>query len=112
MQNIVAYIAAMAAGPRITLEDLPREMRESMVRSSRKRLVEPDQAKEKAEKFRPHALFPARETPGELRDRILQVLRQTGGNQSEAARRMGISRMTLWRKMKDLGLRRPDKSLW
>lgn len=32
---------------------------------------------------------------------IRQVLRQTGGNQSAAAKRLGISRTTLWRYLKD-----------
>ena len=112
MQNIVAYIAAMAAGPRITLDDLPQEMRESLMRSARNTLVDPNQELRKSEELASDSGLSHEETPGEIRDRILQVLRQTGGNQSEAARRMGISRMTLWRKMKDLGLRRPDKSLW
>ena len=34
------------------------------------------------------------------RDIILQVLKETGGNQSAAAKRLGISRTTLWRYLK------------
>jgi propionate catabolism operon transcriptional regulator len=37
------------------------------------------------------------------RDHILRVLEETGGNQSEAARRLGIGRSTLWRKLKPSG---------
>lgn len=38
------------------------------------------------------------------RQRLLQVLSETGGNLSEAARRLGIARTTLYRKLKKLGL--------
>ncbi|MEJ5301042.1 MAG: sigma 54-interacting transcriptional regulator [Thermodesulforhabdaceae bacterium] len=35
------------------------------------------------------------------KETILNVLKETGGNRSEAARRLGISRITLWKKMKN-----------
>ena len=38
-------------------------------------------------------------------DEIRQALRQTRGRQQEAAILLGISRSTLWRRMKALGLR-------
>ena len=34
-------------------------------------------------------------------DHILEVYRQTGYNQSETAKKLGISRTTLWRRMKE-----------
>ena len=34
---------------------------------------------------------------------IRQVVADTGGNMSEAARRLGISRNTLYRRLKDMG---------
>jgi propionate catabolism operon transcriptional regulator len=37
----------------------------------------------------------------EERAHIARVLRECGGNQSEAARRLGIGRTTLWRKLRD-----------
>lgn len=36
------------------------------------------------------------------KDDLLQLLRQTGNNKAEAARVLGISRTTLWRKLKEL----------
>ncbi len=39
------------------------------------------------------------------RRQLIEVLRQTGGNQSEAARRLGVSRVTVWKRMKKYGLR-------
>ncbi len=41
------------------------------------------------------------------KEEILQALEESGWNASEAARRLGIHRATLYRHMKDLGIRRP-----
>jgi len=56
-----------------------------------------------------HAVAPvATEAPlglGEVRrQRLIKALRETGGNQSEAARRLGISRTSVWNQMKRFNL--------
>ncbi|MEJ2656734.1 MAG: sigma 54-interacting transcriptional regulator [Desulfobacterales bacterium] len=38
------------------------------------------------------------------REKFLEVLRQAGGNQSEAARVLGVSRVTIWKRMKKYGI--------
>lgn len=38
---------------------------------------------------------------------LLQILRQVNWNQSEAARKLGVSRVTIWKRMKKYGLKRP-----
>jgi propionate catabolism operon transcriptional regulator len=38
-------------------------------------------------------------------ERIMEVLQSCGGNQSEACRRLGIGRTTLWRRLKSLDKR-------
>ncbi len=38
------------------------------------------------------------------RERLIQVLRQAGHNQSEAARILGVSRVTIWKRMKKYGI--------
>jgi len=43
-------------------------------------------------------------TTGDWRQEIIQTLQETGGNKSEAARRLGISRVTLWKRIKKLGI--------
>ncbi|MFT4978370.1 MAG: transcriptional regulator of acetoin/glycerol metabolism, partial [Myxococcota bacterium] len=42
--------------------------------------------------------------PPEERDAIVAALRETSGRKAEAAARLGMSRSTLWRKMRELGL--------
>ena len=34
----------------------------------------------------------------------MEVLRQCGGNQSQAARVLGVSRVTVWKRIKDYGI--------
>lgn len=43
------------------------------------------------------------------REHILSVLRLTEGHRAEAARILGISRKTLWKKLKRLGIARPPQ---
>jgi len=59
----------------------------------------------------PAAVMPARsktrgDARGLSRDDVREALAATGGNQSEAARRLGVARNTLARKMRAFGLRR------
>ena len=39
-------------------------------------------------------------SPDQERDDLIRVLRQAGGNQSAAARMLGVSRVTVWKRMK------------
>jgi DNA-binding NtrC family response regulator len=43
------------------------------------------------------------------REHILAVLQQTDGNRARAARILGVSRKTLWKKLKHLGLSWPPE---
>ena len=38
------------------------------------------------------------------KEMILQALQETGGNKAEAARKLGMSRTTLWKKLKQYGI--------
>jgi transcriptional regulator of acetoin/glycerol metabolism len=38
------------------------------------------------------------------RKKLIQTLRQVGGNQSEAARLLGVSRVTVWKRIKKYGI--------
>jgi hypothetical protein len=46
-----------------------------------------------------------------LEERLIrEVLERSGWRMQEAAERLGVSRVTLWRKLKDHGIERPDNS--
>jgi transcriptional regulator with PAS, ATPase and Fis domain len=40
----------------------------------------------------------------EDRNRMIEVLKQTGGNQSKAARMLGVSRVTVWKRIRKFGI--------
>ena len=52
----------------------------------------------------PEGLPPSTEKDEEMRQTILDALRGAGGKKSKAAQTLGISRTSLWRRMKSLGL--------
>ncbi len=78
LQNLVEYGFALGEGPVLKLSELPPEFRG----------VAP----------------PARRIPGNERDRLRHALQQADGRKAEAATSLGMSRSTLWRKMKEHGL--------
>jgi transcriptional regulator of acetoin/glycerol metabolism len=46
------------------------------------------------------------------RQAILDTLEGTGWRLAESARKLGISRTTLWRRLKEYGLRRDGRGRW
>ncbi|MBU0969712.1 MAG: sigma 54-interacting transcriptional regulator [Proteobacteria bacterium] len=57
--------------------------------------------------IRKEKILPSSTDPSE-RNKLLALLRQTRGNQSQLARTLGISRVTLWKRIKKLGIRIPE----
>ncbi|MEZ4252514.1 MAG: sigma 54-interacting transcriptional regulator, partial [Polyangiales bacterium] len=92
LKNVVERAAAMAMGSLVTLQDLPPELvRAARAESERVAPVAPSRSlAERVEAFE--------------RQILGEVLGQTGGNQSEAARVLRIPRRTLAHKAKRLGL--------
>ena len=88
LENTVNRLAIFAPTGEITLADVEAE---------RERVPQGEEA--------PGAVSAAPDRLLELeRQHILQILKQTGGNRSEAARRLGIERKTLYRKALRLGI--------
>ncbi len=85
LRNVVNRAAIVARGPTIEVDDLPDEVR----------AVAMD-----------YAPVGVAHTRGSERARILAVLGECEGNVAEAARRIGISRMTLYRKIHKWSLSR------
>ena len=82
LRNVVEYAVVMGDGPLLQPKDLTPELRGE---------APPEEPGEAT-------------AAGEERHRILSALRQAGGRKGEAAERLGMSRSTLWRKMRELGL--------
>ncbi len=80
LHNVVEFALAIGEGPLWTLDELPPEIRgEGPPLSNRTNI-----------------------TPRDMeRDQIMEALRHSRGRKAEAAERLGISRSTLWRKMKE-----------
>jgi len=83
LRNVVECAFALGSGSTLKLEDLPPELR-----------GEPPPAR-------------AHEAPGARvaeRRRLVEALQSTGGRKGEAAKLLGVSRSTLWRKMREHGV--------
>jgi PAS domain S-box-containing protein len=86
LENAIEHAFVLCKGRWFTLEDLPAEIRKSGVSAETSVPGAPDG--QEAERLR-----------------ILEALEAAGGRPSEAARRLGISRTTLWRKLKKYHMR-------
>jgi transcriptional regulator with PAS, ATPase and Fis domain len=89
LRNAIEYAFVAVGGDRITLLDLPPELRRGGARPQAGPALTPDQEAE--------------------RRRIQRALEQTRGNRTAAARTLGISRVALWKKMRRLQLVGPSR---
>jgi len=78
LENVVESALVRARGPKITLADLPESFRAEIVPAV------------------------------SAEDRIRTALERTGGCVTRAARLLGVHRTTLWRQMREAGVRRED----
>lgn len=85
-----AHIRSQDTG-RIEAQHLPRELREGSKNEFRGE-------DEEADRYVPP------DSPGAEREAVLAALDEAGGARSRAARILGMSRTTLWRKMKEYGI--------
>jgi transcriptional regulator of acetoin/glycerol metabolism len=92
LRNIVETIVALARHERLDVEDLPPEM-----------LIPPKQARE---------ALPARsdDLREAERQQILAAVENSGGNFAEAAKRLGISRSSLYLRLSRYGYNRPART--
>jgi len=97
LRNVIENCVVMTSGPKIGLRNLPPEIREAPASGSSSSI---------STKFLPAkgGRFNLHDTEHRL---IVQALEETGGNITQAAKKLGISRRTLHRKLKEL---KPDSA--
>jgi two-component system response regulator HydG len=88
LQNCVEHAVAVATGARVELDDLPKRVR----------FYEPSHVVVASDD--PAELLPMEEIE---RRYILRVMEAVGGNKARAARRLGLDRKTLYRKLERYG---------
>ncbi len=93
LRAAVEHGVVMSAGPKIGLRDLPSAIQNNIAVSL-----------EGMPRENLNSLSPVLNLDRNERSLILQALEATRGNRSEAARQLGISRRTLYRRLRDLHL--------
>ena len=87
LRSAIEYAFVLCKGSTIERDHLPPKIHQTH-RKPRNRIIRDNRAKSLE------------------REELLRVLRQTDGNQSEAARILGVSRVTIWKRIKKYGLNR------
>jgi two-component system response regulator HydG len=104
LNNTVERMALVASGNIIKAEDLPDEIR-AVVATARRDEPAPAGAALIGDDGDKNAVRPLHEVEREM---MIAALRETEGNVSEAARRLGIGRATFYRRAQRHGLTRED----
>lgn len=96
LENVMEYAATFSKGQFVHVQDLPPEM-------IRKAGLDPlASMTDMTGQACPLPQVPSK--PMSEKDQLIQILEQTHWNRSLAAEQLGVSRTTLWRKMKRFGL--------
>lgn len=100
--NVLRYARALCSNGLIDVDDLPEGFGASAVPVPRAVAGELEKPSQFADDFDPHRLPPE----GML---LMQYLRAASWNLSAVARQIGVSRMTLYRRMARYGIRSPNQ---
>jgi PAS domain S-box-containing protein len=97
LENAIEHAFVTCQDTRIDLFDLPLEIRKVELRKGICATTTPDLMSQRQ--------YPIPVKRSQLSDdEFKQILIECNGNQSEAARRLGVDRTTIWRKMKKAGI--------
>ena len=94
LENVIARAVTLSSGTHIAAEEFSRIFALGRTHSQAGR--------------EPAAAPPAPERETQEREAIVKALQQGNGNQTKAARMLGMGRNTLWRKMKKYGIDLPQ----
>ncbi|MBN1541528.1 sigma-54-dependent Fis family transcriptional regulator [candidate division KSB1 bacterium] len=95
LENLIERLMIFAMDDELTMDALPAELREPMLRSTAQSTWSLKSAVEEFERFT-----------------ILQKLQECDYHRAKTARKLGIGEATLYRKMKDLGIDKCDSRLF
>ena len=105
LENIIEYATILATPPTVTLEDLPEhlQLRKGIEDHSNEVISIGYNGDEKVNENNSGVFFvDSIITIEELEEKYMRfVLKEFNGNHSEAAKALGVSRSTLWRKLKE-----------
>ncbi|MCA9062237.1 MAG: sigma 54-interacting transcriptional regulator [Planctomycetaceae bacterium] len=109
LRNAIEHAFVTVQGDRVTLFDLPIEIREWGRRPAPHPVTVAYESTEPRTVQSKKKALPARKTQlsakeREERQRIIDALEETGGNKTAAARQLGFSRVTMWKKTRRYGL--------
>ncbi len=115
LSNVIEYATVHVSGTEILPRHLPQEvLATSQVRQQTPMGVALSEVRANGSKAMPaiaddspnRALtrYYQRPSPEEEKAAIVQALHETGGNKTAAAERLGMSRTTLWKRLKEYGL--------
>ena len=90
LRNTIEYAFVLCNSGGITVSHLPSKIAGSQTDQCPEPTGRPEDARVRAE-----------------REELKRVLAETGGNRTETARRLGVSRVTVWKRMKKHGVRVP-----
>ncbi len=100
LKNIVEYAVNVAQGPQVEIENLPAYLLEDSLKRKPAAVRVPMPEGHTASPALEKAVAQQATWTQVHREMILQALKHSGGKKEEAARRLGVSRSTLWRKIK------------
>jgi len=103
LENALEFASTVCTGQTLQPEDLPREVLEGA--TGRPRIETPRTAEHApSREAAPGAVGAGGEVPAEVRGELMRALEANRWNRGDAARALGVSRSTLWRRMRAAGL--------
>ena len=100
LENAIEHAFVTCQSDIVGLLDIPGEIRQAELRSAYCRNQRKGRSEQEAEY--------GSASPADTAEGLVALLEQCGWNRSEVARRLGIDRTTVWRKMKQWGIRAPE----
>ncbi len=111
LENAIEHAFVLVQGSLITAEDLPGSITtyRAEVQIETRAGIPPETSDQvRQQGHQDHDVPGIRKSPGGRllisKEQLAALLRQHGGNQTQTARSLGISRVALWKKMKKFGL--------